>query len=290
MIVLNYLLYYLILIPLSLLPFKVLYAISDFLYVILFNIAGYRKKVVEANVKNSFPGLRIREQKQIVHLFYSHLCDLIVESIKIFTISEKQIRKRMVIRNSELTDKYFNEGKSVIIAGGHLNNWELFAVAIDKPIKHQAIGIYLPLTNKFFDRKMQKTRSRYGLKMISTKSVKKFFEDEVNNLNAVIFAIDQSPSNPKNCYWTTFLNQDTAVPFGTEKYARQYNYPVVYGRINKIKRGFYEFEFLPVAESPKQTTQSEITETVTRLLEKDIIAAPQYWLWTHRRWKHKRIT
>lgn len=273
----------------SLLPFGVLYVISDILYLLLYYVAGYRKKVVVNNIKNSFPGLSMHEQNKIAKKFYRHLCDLIVESIKIFTISENEIHKRMVCKNPEMINKYFDTGKSIIIAGGHLNNWELFAVAIDSAIKHQTIGIYKPLSNKFFNAKMQSTRSKYGLMMIPTHTTKAVFEEQKNNLTAVIFAIDQSPSNPKNCYWTNFLNQETGVVFGAEKFAGEYNYPVLYGRIHKEKRGYYSFEFLPASENPQQTNHGEITEIITRLLEKDIVAAPEFWLWAHRRWKHKRM-
>ena len=240
------------------------------------------------NIRNSFPEKNSTEQKEIAKKFYHHFCDLIVESLKIFTISESEIHERFVCRNPDVVNKYFKENKSVIIAGGHYNNWELFAVAIDEIISHQSVGIYKPLTNKFFDSKMQETRSKYGLKMISTKSVKLFFELEKNNLTATIFAIDQSPSNPENCYWIKFLNQDSAVLSGTERYAVEYNYPVIFGRAYKPKRGYYILEFEEVSIKPQQTSKGEITEKVTRLLEKDILEAPQYWLWSHRRWKHKR--
>lgn len=288
MIIANYLLYYLVIIPISLLPFKVLYGISDLMYVLFYRVIGYRKKVVVENIQKSFPGKTAEERKEIAKKFYHHFCDLIVESLKIFTISESQIHERMICKNPELINKYFDQNKSVIIAGGHINNWELFAVAIDDAVKHQTIGIYKPLTNKFFDDKMKKTRSKYGLRMISTKIVSTVFEEEKNNLTATIFATDQSPSNPNNCYWTTFLNQDTGVPFGTEKFSRQYNMPVIYGRINKEKRGHYTFEFLTACDNPQQTAPGEITENITQLIEKNILEAPEFWLWSHRRWKHKR--
>jgi KDO2-lipid IV(A) lauroyltransferase len=249
---------------------------------------GYRKKIVFANIQRSFPDKSEKEQKNICKQFYRHFCDLIVESIKTFSISEKEMLKRVTCKNPEVINKYYDENRSVIIAGGHFNNWELFAVAIDSLIKHKAIGIYKPLSNLYFDKKMKNTRSKYGLRMMAIKDVKRVFEKELSNLTATIFGIDQSPSNPKSAYWLNFLNQDTAVLFGTEKYAKDYNYPVLYGRLNKEKRGHYSFELFDVTDKPQETAYGEITEKVTKLLEKDICNAPPYWLWTHRRWKHQR--
>jgi KDO2-lipid IV(A) lauroyltransferase len=286
--ILNRVLYYGVIIPISLLPFPLLYGLSDFTYLVLYKMIGYRKKVVFGNIQRSFPDKTEREHKAICDAFYHHFCDLILESLKTFTISEKQVKKRIVCKNPELINSYYDRGKSVIIAGGHLANWEIFAVGVDALIKHKTIGIYKPLSNKYFDEKMRKTRSKYGLYMISTKIVKQVFEEEKNNLTATIFAIDQSPSNPNSCHWMTFLNQDTGVLFGTEKFAKEYDQPVLYGRINKEKRGYYSFDFSETFDHPKETAQGEITEMVTRMLEKDIIAHPQYWLWSHRRWKHKR--
>lgn len=284
----NILLYYLIIIPISSLPFFVLYGVSNFLFLILYHLIGYRKKIVLDNIKHSFPDKTEKEQETICRQFYKHFCDLIVESIKTFSISEKEMLKRVTCKNPEVINKYYDENRSVIIAGGHFNNWELFAVAIDSLIKHKAIGIYKPLSNLYFDKKMQNTRGKYGLKMISTREVKRLFEKEKSNLNAIIFGIDQSPSNPKSAYWLNFLNQDTAVLFGTEKYAKDYNYPVLYGRLNKEKRGHYSFELFDVTDKPQETAYGEITEKATKLLEDDICKSPQYWLWTHRRWKHNR--
>lgn len=240
------------------------------------------------NLAGSFPQKSPGELNEIAAKFYHHLCDLIVESIKLFTISSQDIHDRMKCRNPEVVNRFFDEGKSIIMAGGHFNNWELFAVAIDELIKHKSIGIYKPLTNKYFDAKMQSTRSRYGLKMISTKKVAASFESEMNQVTATIFAIDQSPSNPERCHWMTFLNRDTAVLTGAERYARQYDYPVVFGRLHKTKRGFYELEFELACEKPSETRDGEITERITRMLEKDIIVKPEYWLWSHKRWKHRR--
>jgi len=285
----NYLFYYVIIIPISVLPYPVLYKISDLLFYVLYYGIGYRKKVIQENIKISFPEMPYHEQQALCKKYYRHLSDLLVESLKVFTISTKDINERMVIKNPEFIQPYFEQKKSLILAGGHNNNWELFAVAIDACIQHQAIGIYQPLNNTFFNEKMQVTRSRFGLKMISTKIVKEVFEKEKHNVTVTIFGVDQSPSLKSNCHVMKFLNQETRVAFGAEKYAKEYNYPVVYGKINKLKRGYYSFEFSDIIENPQDTAHGEITEKITRLIERDIRLQPEYWLWSHKRWKKKRI-
>ena len=194
----------------------------------------------------------------------------------------------MVFENPELINKYYDQNRSVIIAGGHYNNWEWIATSIDQQIKHQSIAIYKKLSNKFFDQKMRTTRSKFGLMMIDTKKVKETFENFRNELTATIFGNDQSPGKVDNSYWVRFLNQDTAVLFGTEKYAKEYNYPVLFGAITKVKRGYYTFRFAEVENNPVDSPYGFITEKTTQLLEQQILEAPQYWLWTHRRWKHKK--
>jgi len=281
-------LYYLVILPVSLLPYFFLYRIADLLFFLFYFVLGYRKKVVFGNIKRSFPEKSEAEHKKIAKAFYRHFADLIVESLKVFTISRREVEERMKFVNPELINRYFEEGKSVIMAGGHFNNWELFAVAIDQAVKHQSIAIYKPLTHKFFDEKMRATRGKYGLEMISIKEVKQVFEKNKSKLTLTIFGTDQSPGNVKKAYWTRFLNQDTAVLFGTEKFAKEYNYPVVFGCIHKLSRGHYSVEFRELIHDPSKTVYGEITEAHTKMLEQDILQKPEYWLWSHRRWKHKR--
>ncbi len=280
--------YYGFIIPISHLPFRVLYVISDGLYFMIYRVIGYRKKVVLQNIARSFPDKTAAEHLQIVRNFYRHFCDLVVESLKVFTISQAEVNERMKVMNPDFMDRFYDQGKNVIVAGGHYNNWELFAVAIDAPLKHKAVAIYKPLTSMFFDKKMRESRSKYGLEMISTKKVEEEFKRENAELRTIIFGIDQSPKSAKRSYWSTFLNQDTAMLFGAEKYAKEYNLPVVYARINKISRGHYTTEFVEAIEDPTNTSYGEITKRMNDLLEKDILRQPEYWLWSHKRWKHKR--
>lgn len=288
MIVANWLLYYLIILPVSKLPFRVLYVLSDFLFWVFYYVTGYRKKVVFSNLRNSFPDRSEQEIESLGKQFYRHFADLIVESLSIFSISKREASERIKFTNPEIFEPHFREGRNVIIAGGHLNNWELFAVAVDDALNHATIALYKPLNNPFFDEKMRISRGKYGLRMISIRKASEVFTTITHQPVAVIFGTDQSPSNPRKGYWTKFLNQDTLVLFGTEKYAQLYNCPVYYGSIQKVKRGFYEVHFSLVTENPSTCTYGEITQWHTRMLEKDILENPQHWLWTHRRWKHKK--
>jgi Kdo2-lipid IVA lauroyltransferase/acyltransferase len=284
----NSIFYHGVIIPISHLPYSILYFLSDGLYVLMYKIFGYRKKVVIQNIANSFPNKTNQEHHQITKKFYRHFFDLILESFKVFTISESEVKQRMKVINPEVINRFYDRGQNVIMAGGHYNNWELFAMAIEGEIKHKSVAIYKPLSSVYFDKKMRESRSKFGLEMISTKKVADEFKKEQAPLRAIIFGIDQSPSSATNSYWTTFLNQDTAMLFGTEKYAKEYNFPVISVRINKIKRGHYTIEFTDVIEEPTKTAYGEITKRINQMLENDIIEKPEYWLWTHKRWKRKR--
>jgi len=281
-------LFYLIIKPLSLLPIGVLLRISDFMYLILYHVVCYRKKVVFANLLNSFPNKSLKEVKDIEKQFYQHLCDLVVESIRIFSISEEEIIKRCKVVNPEIFDEYYQRGQSILVTAGHYNNWEMMAVGCNPQIPHQMMGVYSSLSNPFFDKKMKDSRAKFGIDLVAKKEVKTYFADNVSRPTASFFGTDQSPSSGKRAHWMEFLNQDTAVLFGTEKYAKEYDYPVLFGYIKKVKRGYYEMEYVTVEDQPLQTAKGEITEKHTRLLEEEIRSLPQHWLWTHKRWKRKR--
>lgn len=228
-----------------------------------------------------------REIRSLRRKFYRHFTDIIMESLKIFSISESEALKRFKVTNPELVQPFFDCNKSFLLVGGHYNNWEMLAVGIDQYIEHQTVAIYHRLANKFMNSKILASRSKFGLKMISRQEVRDYFSNS-NELTATIFGADQSPSIAKKVYWTRFLNQDTPVMFGVEKFAKEKNVPVVFGAIRKVKRGHYEFDMEILFEEPLNCQYGEITEAHTRKLEAQIIDNPQYWLWTHKRWKRKR--
>jgi KDO2-lipid IV(A) lauroyltransferase len=286
--IINRIFYYGIVVPISLLPFPLLYALSDLLCVLIYTVVGYRKKVVMENLRNSFPEKTDEERSEIARKFYRHFCDLTLESLKMFTISASDAEKRMVYSNVEIMDKYFKQGKSVIVAMAHYNNWEMVAVTVDAQTEHQALAIYKPLSNPYFDRKMRVSREKYGLQMIHNRTVKEDFDRLKGELTAWYFLIDQAPSFHSKPYWMTFLNQETGVLTGTEKYAKTYNCAVVYLEVEKPKRGYYTARYVDVTDSPRSFPDGELTGIVTKLLEKQIIQKPEFWLWSHRRWKRKK--
>lgn len=283
------LVYYLIIIPLSWLPSWLLYGLSDFLlYPIIYKIAGYRKKVVINNIKKVFPDHSDQKILQITQQFYHHFCDMMVESIMLFGMSKEQAIKRCKLVNPEIFQKYYEQGRSVALVGGHYNNWEILAVAIAPQIIHQVDAIYAPLSNVFMDKKMKASRSKYGLRMVPKKESAEFMEQTIAEKTCMIFAIDQSPSRNQKAYWINFLGQETAVAFGTERYATKYDWPVLFCHLRKVKRGHYEMEIELVTEQPNQVETGWITQKHSQIIEQDILAQPQYWLWTHKRWKRKR--
>jgi len=279
--------YYLIIKPISLLPFRVLYWFSDFIYLFLYKIFGYRIDVLKTNLHNSFPEKTPEEIKEIQDKFYHHLCDIIVESIKLFSLSKEEAVKRLKVSNPEVPNAFFEQGKSIMVTGSHYANWE-YAVIADLLVKHQVTAPYSKLSNAFFEKKMKRSRTRFGIIMFTTKKVKEFFKDPPKMPYLTIFGSDQSPTSSTKAYWTRFLNQDTAVLFGIEKYSKKYNMPLVFGGIRKVKRGFYEFYFETLIEDTASTKHGEISEVLTRRIEKQILENPEYWLWTHKRWKREK--
>lgn len=281
----NKLLYYLLLVPISRLPFFILYGISNGLYFIIYRMFGYRKTVVRKNLTNSFPKKSAAEIRTIEKAFYRHLCDLIIESVKNFTISEATAHERMKIENPELLESYFSKGQNVILVGGHYNNWELFALAIAGQIKHTPMALYSPLKNKFWNEKIIGSRSKYGLHMLRIDPILQKIKEQKEEQFAVIFGSDQSPRRSQLVHFTNFLNQETAVAYGAERMARELDMPIIAGSNLKVSRGHYKVIFTLVSDDHSKFKKGEITAAFTRLLEKDILDAPQYWLWTHRRWK-----
>ena len=249
----------------------------------------YRKDVVTENIRNSFPHLSEQELNQLTKRFYKHFANLLVESLKLFSISSNELISRMKVTNPEVLDKYFDKGQNVIMVGGHYNNWEMLAVCMNAQIKHLVAGIYTPLTNPFFENKFSTSRTSLGTVLVSKYNVKEFFEKQHNSPVAIVFGADQSPQHLKeNTYWTQFLNQDTPVMFGTEKYAVEHNLPVIFMAISQIKRGYYETTLTLLEEDSANSEYCSITEKHTRMLELQILEQPEFYLWTHKRWKHKR--
>ncbi len=282
------LLFYLVLKPLSYLPLGVLFVMSDITYFFTYYIVRYRRKVVINNLKNAFPDKNDAELKKISKGFYKHFTDFIFESIKTISISEKQVMNRTSIKNIDLLDKYYHLNRNVLVVCGHYNNWEFYALSLPKKLKHITYSLYQPLKNKFFDRILLKSRKRNGMRLIKTKDVISFFQEDIKQPKLMVIVNDQSPTNKSKAYWNTFLNQETGWNVGPEKLARKFDYVVLFGHSKRLKRGYYEVEFTLVSETPLQTTEEFITDKYSSILEDIIRDKPEFWLWSHKRWKHKK--
>jgi KDO2-lipid IV(A) lauroyltransferase len=286
-------LYYIFVLPLlyliSILPFWILYGVSDFLFLMVYYVIGYRKKVVYENLKNSFPEKSHEELKKIERKFFRFLCDLILETIQTLTISPATNLKRCAFDKSaiDLFNKLNEEKRSCIIVMGHYGNWEWGGSSFSLMLKQQLYVIYHPLSNKQFDKLMYNMRTRFGIKLYAMKDTMREMIRNRNEVNATAFIADQTPS-PEGAYWTTFLHQDTPVFWGTEKIAQKMNCPVVYVTVGREKRGHYKLYAEMLCEKPRETKEGEISEMHTKKLEQDIIKQPEIWLWSHRRWKHKK--
>jgi len=282
------LLFYLVLKPLSFLPLGILFFFSDIVFVLTYYVVKYRRKVVKQNLKISFPNKSNKELKAIEQKFYHHFTDFILESIKSISISEKDVIKRTALKNQELLDKYYKQGKNVLVVCGHYNNWEFYALSLPKRLKHTTYSLYQPLKNKFFDKMLLNSRSRNGMKLIQTNDVLSFFREENINPKLMVIVNDQSPTNKNKAYWNNFLNQNTGWNVGPEKLAKKFDYVVLFGHSKKVKRGSYEVEFSLITESPKTTNDEFITDKYSSILEGVIQKKPEFWLWSHKRWKHKQ--
>lgn len=271
----------------SVLPFSILYLLSDFIFVILYHILGYRKAVVWNNLKNSFPEKDDKELKRIQYKFFRYLCDLSLESFKTLTISKKTLANRVKFEGEEIFKEYYDKNQSVVIVMGHWGNWELGGARFALLPVHQLFVIYHPLQNKYFEKLVYNMRTRLGNGLYSMKDSLRGIIGNRNNRTATAFIADQTPS-PKGAHWMKFLNQDTPIFKGTGKVSTKMNYPVIYIGIEKTGRGRYLMKAEKLVENPKESNEIEIIEKFTQRLEEDIIRIPETWLWSHKRWKHKR--
>lgn len=273
---------------LSILPMNLLYLLSDVIYFLLYTIFKYRVHVTRTNLENAFPEKSAQERLIIEKGFYRHLSDIVVETIKSFTISEKELNKRMKLLNPEVLNNFYNQKKKMIAVTGHFANWEWAAITLPFQSKYDPQGVYLPIKNKVFNGAMIKSRSRFGIDLLHAGKMQEEMEKRKDKLSITGFIADQSPANPDRGYWIGFLNQETSVARGTEKYAKKYDMAVAFGKISKVKRGYYTLEYKVVCENALATKETEITKIHTGFLEELIKNEPQYWLWSHKRWKHKR--
>jgi KDO2-lipid IV(A) lauroyltransferase len=272
---------------LSRLPFWALYILSDFIYFMLYRVTGYRKKIIDENLMNAFPEKTEIERLKIRREFVRYLSEIIVETIKLFTISEKEIKKRVAVTNVEYIHNCFENGKSVIGILGHYGNWELGGLRFSQLFSQKRIIVYKRLSNKHFDSLMLKMRSRFGASLIEMKQVTRKLLELKNEVTITVLAGDQSPAKSEIVYFAEFLNQKTPVFLGAEKLAKRTNSVVVFCDIRRVRRGYYTCNFVPLLDEPKSAINYDITNSHLKYLENIIRQEPSYWLWSHRRWKYK---
>jgi KDO2-lipid IV(A) lauroyltransferase len=272
---------------LSLLPLQVLYLFAAMLYWVLYYITGYRRIVVNTNLKNSFPEKSMEEIRQIEKRYYKYLAALIFEIIKMSTISRAQLQRRFTFINMELLNQYAENGVSVLACSGHYGNWEWGTLSLGMSYKGVTYPIYKPLSSKAFDQWFNHIRTRFGNKLIAMRQTYRAIAESKDIPTMFLFGNDQAPPKEESRQWMTFLNQQTSVQQGMEKIAIKTNRPVFYLKLSVIKKGYYQVECVPLCLNPAASTQQEITQLHTQLLEGIIREKPEYWLWSHKRWKHQ---
>ncbi|MEO5674398.1 MAG: lysophospholipid acyltransferase family protein [Chitinophagales bacterium] len=274
----------------SLLPAFILYFFSDIIFLIVYHMIGYRKKVVMENLRNSFPEKSEAELNKIMKEFYSFLCDLFIETVMMLTISENYVKKHCTFDREaqQLFNSYEMNKQSIVVAMGHFGNWEWAGYSFPLHCRQQLYVIYRPLSNPFWNSLIENMRGTFGTKLIEMDET---FSKMMRNrrvVSSTVFIADQTPP-PEDAYWTDFLNQDTPVFRGIELISRKLNFPVVYASVKRVKRGYYQIYAETLFEEPAKTIGNEISEAHTRRLEADIREQPETWLWSHRRWKHKKF-
>jgi KDO2-lipid IV(A) lauroyltransferase len=273
----------------TLLPLRVLYLFADLLYLLLYYFPSYRRKVVAANLKNAFPEKSPKELLKIEKKFYKHLADLFIETFKLTHMSRNELKRRFIVTNPGIIKKLTEEGKDIVAVCGHYNNWEwLTAIPLYTDIK--CVSIYKPLKSKLFDKFINNIRKKHGMVLTPMSNiVREIIMDRNNGIRTIsAFISDQTPAKNDIKFWTLFLSQDTPVYLGAEKIAAKYDMSVVYFNIQKIKRGYYTLTSEVLFEHTSGLPEHTVTEAHVRRLEELIRENPEYWIWSHRRWKHKR--
>jgi KDO2-lipid IV(A) lauroyltransferase len=269
---------------LSLLPYRVMYLVSDGVYGLLYYVIRYRREMVHNHLSQTFPDMSPEDREKTARRFFRNFTDVWVEMIKIFSMSEADALKRLKFDFS-LMDKWYPTGKSVQIVGGHFMNWEYLPVAIPLGQPYTALAIFMPLSNPVFDRVVFKLRSRFGLVLLRAGNMQEEIKPWIDKQYMMIVGADQSPSNPDSSFWLNFCNKPAGFIKGPWIRAVRQEQPYIYMTIRKPKRGHYEFKMYPFADNPADFTPEELALKYARTLEEDIRQMPELYLWTHNRWK-----
>lgn len=273
----------------SILPFPIFYFLSDCVYLLIYHVIGYRKKVVRANLALALPHLTAKERLQIEKKSYHHLCDMFLEMVKTMTISSAEMNKRFVVTNLEVMTDLEKKGKSIMLIASHYASWE-WLLSFNQKVSIKGIGVYKKLANKHFDKLVRDIRSKYNTELVPTnQTIPLIANNQRNNIQCIYgLASDQSPKADRIFHWQSFMGVEVPVHTGPEMLAKKYDMNVVFAKVKKIKRGYYELTIVPLSENAKSVPDFEITEAYIKEVEKQIAEAPEYYFWTHKRWKHRR--
>lgn len=272
---------------LSVLPYKLLYGFSDFVFFWVYRVIGYRKNVVQNNLQLVFPEKSKIERKNIEIAFYRHLCDMFLEMVMTMNLSKEEVKERYAVQNIEVLRDIEKE-KSILIVCAHYANWE-WNVSINNYVEAKGYAVYQRIGNTYFDRWIRKTRARWNTTMITSEETVKTVVRNKRDAIIGIFGMvsDQSPQWHRAQYWTEFMGVKVPVINGAETMARKMDLAVVFLKVSKVKRGYYKAQLIPITISGTDTKKNEITDTFLRLTEQQIREKPEYYLWTHKRWKHR---
>ncbi len=268
----------------SLQPFWLLYAKSGPLAFLLHRVFRYRRKVVERNVRSGFPEKSNKEILRLTRFFYRYLADTVMESVKCLTISKRSLLKRITCQNPEVIEKYAAQKQSVILASAHYGNWEYLIYSMNLLFSPLAIGVGKPLANQVLNELTNAKRAKFGMKIINALTIKDFFAEHRDVITATLFLADQYPG--KRGFETPFLGKPTLFAYGIEKYGKTYNYPVIYADIYRVSRGRYSIKLIEISNNPANSEYGEIMNKYVALFKATIIRNPEYWLWSHKRWKN----
>lgn len=284
-----YILLYPILWLISILPFPILYLFSDLVYVLVYYVIGYRKKTVRDNLAKALPHLSAQERLVIEKKSFHHLCDMFLEMVKTMSISEKEINKRFQFTNLEVYLDLEKKGKSIALMCAHYASYE-WVLSMNNHINFKGYGIYKKIANPYFDKLVKDIRAKFKAYLITTKETKVTIEENAKNgvLGVFGFASDQTPRRSDNLYWDSFLGLETPIHVGAEMLSKRYDMNVIFLKVTKIKRGYYQASFEVLTEDINSIPDYHLSEQFMRKVEQQIYEAPEYYLWTHKRWKHKR--
>jgi len=271
------------------LPLFILYRIASLSKWLLYFVFSYRKKVIVNNIKNSFPYLNNRQVKALTIKFYGYFTDLMVEFFRGSAISKKEILDRVTLVNEQIITNYLDKGIPVVLVAGHQGNWE-WAVHRLALSENLCDIVYQKLSSTLFNNFTFWVRSRFGSNVLMEKRESVILARDRKDIpRAICLAADQSPSKPESAYWTNFLNQPTGFFTGMERFAREYQYPVIFVELIRIKRGYYTMSFEELIKpSYDNIDKGAIIELFARRLEKSVLKYPDQYLWSHKRWKHEK--